>query len=120
MGASFVLLQEIPKWAHGIKISGWQLYGGVDRSSGELHSSCGIMVPIRFASLIHDVGFGKHWCGLVLKPGILLLSMHVLWKALDNTDEVLPAVDDFIDRCTRRFLASSCGGRPGLKHYPSS
>mgnify|MGYP001187291824 CR=1 FL=1 len=70
-------------------------------------------------SLVMDFNFGSHWCSVLLRGGLVILSAHFLWGTYDNTDEVMRGIAEVLQkyRSKYRHLALVAGFDANTSFY---
>ena len=97
LGSAVMCLQEVPNILHGRYIGKGTFYGGrqstaPDSIDNNINSTCGIVIPMHLITLVVDFRFGTHWCAMLLRGGIMIISAHFLWGGYDNTEEIISGV----------------------------
>ena len=108
MGASILVLQEVSNLCAGRRLNGGVLYGARRSSSSPSVNSvgvcdCGIVIPTFLFSAVPDFQCGRCWCGVALRNGLIILSVHFLWGKYDNTDDIIGDIALFVSQIREEF-----------------
>ena len=78
-----------------------------DRAEGRDGFDCGFLVPDHLNPLIRDERHRRYWSGLLL-PGVLVLSVHVIFAAAEDGDSHLARIRFE----TQEFYEEACARYP--------